>query len=1088
MARDRNNVVPRALGTHIPVEPEQSAEACGQDDSQRSSAAKASRKRVSNWNLGSIKRFPRPTAPPAMAAYKGRRWLPDNRTFDDYEGGPTIEMLRPPSNVHPTMIYHSARMELSAAWATWVDHGYRIKPSTFQMFYQCRPLDTMEHIMPIGTLDSYDSSMQVPDRVTGAYSLDRTGAQKGGSGVRISDVVILSASDMIKSAEQYDPPLQEQCRYGHDLFVRGCTSGSDGDERPIYVDLELDAIRFDEDDISISVDIDSIIWMTKTLRLRGTIGVYMTPPFHSKPGISKHNHAYLDLLIPQSEEDAHEPGGRAEWLSLRVKMDSIPHLCIGRISSAASTLNVYIFFPRLKHDDAISGKKVTIIPNEVEDIFWDRVLLPSIGDCADISWQAYMKQSLQEARYKNKGGSGTTGGKGTQKIIPLSNDDFLEVQVRMHDRIKDGHMELSMFGSCFFVLEGKGIKLITKDGQRGRFQGPEDALLHNLPDLDWNHMMDRTHGELLVDVGISFTPRSSDVPVVGLWRLDALEASFGAGGYNKGQLHHHNTLSRYGALQAEMQRERCQQTHVAFRSAYNLYYEAVRTTNNQVSFAMDSDAYKTSSNYMTECFNIARVLTGSKGKTYGVRDEYRTSGKAARLILESVMSKAEEYLRSDPVLWIPSEVWFGFLARRVREVQRTQIAIVRRHPQNLGILTSILNYMLRSTTSTPIVFDSHLRESLALLEYRNVLETAGMFFLQDFDLANDTCLYDVQQQDDITVLALMGANTKVQRARTAARLEISRADAESESEEFPLGRRPSWARLKSAIASSPAHIMKPWVWLSRLSRTQLSVGRLFVMCTRHLWLMLKDEIFQGIRPCPESLQEAMKCWTTTSITDTLAAVTFDACNIGLQDHTGVTPGRMGPRSKSFAHRLSIFFPSPELLKKGGSQWFSLWTGEGYIAEFHRLLKGMDDDEKTLLQDGLADIFSNLHCLPASTAAAVWRVKQSAIVFVTNPAFYKIECLGRAGESRRGPVVRRPVNVIKGKRIFTADLMDVMPFDALGALRKQSDRQKRRDLHKKLTKANKHKRVPPPPRSRTRSRPFPLSSPNPVCDDTMDVDD
>ncbi|KAG1830300.1 hypothetical protein F4604DRAFT_1947081 [Suillus subluteus] len=149
---------------------------------------------------------------------------------------------------------------------------------------------------------------------------------------------------------------------------------------------------------------------------------------------------------------------------------------------------------------------------------------------------------------------------------------------------------------------------------------------------------------------------------------------------------------------------------------------------------------------------------------------------------------------------------------------------------------------------------------------------------------------------------------------------------------------------------------------------------------------------------------------------------------------------------------------------------------------------MDDDEKTLLQDGLADIFSNLHCLPASTAAAVWRVKQSAIVFVTNPAFYKIECLGRAGESRRGPVVRRPVNVIKGKRIFTADLMDVMPFDALGALRKQSDRQKRRDLHKKLTKANKHKRVPPPPRSRTRSRPFPLSSPNPVCDDTMDVDD
>jgi len=642
MARDRSSIVPRALGTHIPLAPPQPAETRGQDDSQRSSAAIASRKRVSNWNLGSIKRFPRPTAPPAMAAYTGRRWLPDNRSFDDYEGGPTIEMMRPPSDVHPTMIYHSSRMELSAAWATWVDHGYRIKPSTFQMFYQCQPIATMEHIMPIGTSDPYEASMQVPDRVTGTYTLNRTGAHQGSGGVTVSDVVILSASDMIETAEQYDPPLQEECRYGHNLFVRGCTNVSDGDERPIYVDLELDAIKFDEEDITISVDIDSIIWTTKTLRLRGTIGIYMTPPFHSKPGISKHNHTYLDLLIPQSEEDAQEPGGRTEWLSLRVKMDSIPHLSIGRISSAASTLNVYIFFPRLKHDDAISGKRVTIIPHEVEDIFWDRVLLPAIGDCADISWQPYMKQSLNEARYKNTGRSGVTGGRGTPKIIPLSNDDFMDVQGRMHDRIKDGHMELSMFGSCFFVLEGKGIKLITKDGQRGRFQGPEEALLRNLPDLDWHHMMDRKHGELLVDVGVSFTPRSSDVPVVGLWRLDALEASFGAGGYNKGQLHHHNTLSRYGALQAEMQKERCQQTHVAFRSAYNLYYEAVRTTNNQVSFATDSDAYKTSSNYMTECFNIERVLTGSKDKTYGVRDEYRTSGEAARLILDSVITKVSD--------------------------------------------------------------------------------------------------------------------------------------------------------------------------------------------------------------------------------------------------------------------------------------------------------------------------------------------------------------------------------------------------------------------------------------------------------------
>jgi hypothetical protein len=59
----------------------------------------------------------------------------DDRTFDDYEGGPTIEMLMAPIDVQPTMIYHSAGMEISAGWAAWVNHGYRIRPSSFQMFY-----------------------------------------------------------------------------------------------------------------------------------------------------------------------------------------------------------------------------------------------------------------------------------------------------------------------------------------------------------------------------------------------------------------------------------------------------------------------------------------------------------------------------------------------------------------------------------------------------------------------------------------------------------------------------------------------------------------------------------------------------------------------------------------------------------------------------------------------------------------------------------------------------------------------------------------------------------------------------------------
>jgi hypothetical protein len=433
--------------------------------------------------------------------------------------------------------------------------------------------------------------------------------------------------------------------------------------------------------------------------------------------------------------------------------------------------------------------------------------------------------------------------------------------------------------------------------------------------------------------------------------------------------------------------------------------------------------------------------------------------------------QAREYLKSEPILWIPSKIWFELLRRRVREIQRTQITIVKKNPPNLGILTGVLNHMLRSTTSTPIVFDSHVRESLALLEYRNILETAGMFFLQDFDMNSDTCLDEVQQMDDVHVLALMGVNAKAQRDR-AVRMSKAWESTESELEDYPIGRTPTWTRLKAAIANSPAMIMRPWTWSPRLGNTQLSIGRLVVKFTLHMWLMLAEEVFKGPRPHPRSLQEAMKCWTITSIDDTLAAVAFEACNAGLQDGTGVAPGIMGPKSRPFLDRCTLFFPEPDAPHKDNPQWSALWEGDGYIADFHRTVEAMDGDQEELLKQGLREIFSELHCLPASSAR-VWTQKNDAIVFTTNPTFYKIHCIGRGSDSqKRAPRARRTMKLIKGKRIFAADLMETQPFDADGNLRRKTEKQKRRELRVKMSMAKKNKRVPPPPRPR---RPFPMTA-------------
>lgn len=427
------------------------------------------------------------------------------------------------------------------------------------------------------------------------------------------------------------------------------------------------------------------------------------------------------------------------------------------------------------------------------------------------------------------------------------------------------------------------------------------------------------------------------------------------------------------------------------------------------------------------------------------------------------------------MLWIPSDIWFEFIARRVREVQRTQIAVVKKNPPNLGILTGILNHMLRATITTPIAFDSHVRESLALIKFKTVLETAGMLFLQEFDICSTTCIDEVQQVDDVHVLALMGVNAKMQRDRAVGTAETYR-DVDLEPEEFPLGRTPSWKSLKSAIANTPGQMMRHWIWPVRLSNASLSVGRLIILFTRQIWLMPIDAVIKGIRPYPTTFPDAMKCWTVTSVDDTLASVAFEACNVGLQNRAGVTPGRMGPRAKSFADRSNVFFP-PENAKKDGSQWDELSKGDGYIAEYHRTLNGMGEEEQLALHSEIREVFSNLHCLPASAGTRVWKVKRSAAVFITNPAFYRMDCLGDAdNRTMRRPMPRCITKILKGKRVFAADLTDSMHFDARGNLRLQNERQKRRNLMKKITIAKKNKRLPPPPHAR-QTRPFPLPRPH-----------
>ncbi|KAG8218236.1 hypothetical protein J3R82DRAFT_3805 [Butyriboletus roseoflavus] len=107
-----------------------------------------------------------------------------------------------------------------------------------------------------------------------------------------------------------------------------------------------------------------------------------------------------------------------------------------------------------------------------------------------------------------------------------------------------------------------------------------------------------------------------------------------------------------------------------------------------------------------------------------------------------------------------------------------------------------------------------------------------------------------------------------------------------------------------------------------------------------MWLILDRTSLKGIEPTPISLSDVIKCWTASSIDQILFYITFKACNTGFEKEEGAAHGCDGPRSKSFANHMEIYFSSQEIssISRTNSQWSAFWNEQGYIKAYHKLLE------------------------------------------------------------------------------------------------------------------------------------------------------
>jgi hypothetical protein len=528
--------------------------------------------------------------------------LPSNKDFDEYLEGPTIEDHTTNSDAWdslPTNPY--AIPFIRGCWENFKDYGYRLEPSFALMFNNEDPKLVEEHLLPTQSLSP--NSPHLNDK---------------------RPQMEMSIEDM--NSYSSDPWSSDAVK----AFVCGKLGPT---EEEFVIDPTFDKVPLSIDNITINFDIDSMIWVTHHLKFNQAISVHVLPSYSNLPPIYRNNHVYVNILMPRSDLDKSTHfSDRQEWFSKPFPVSVIPHMHFATLGRGAGSINISVMFPRMIHRNEYSGFRVNKVPFEVQCFWLTGIVLPAIVAVAIAGEEEYVNYNLDEWRWKACHHDAFTNVK-TSAIIPSKLD---RLQFVMRDIISKNYIDFGMFGSFFFVSDARGIKSLTLGDD------PYAALKREYSSMDWEYAMERKNGQLFLDLGISYHPKThSGEPLVGLWRLDALAESYDAAGMTKGVIHHTTTLSEYGNRQSSMDQYRSHVVQIPFRQSYNLAFEAIRSPGKKNYFCDDKEAYNNTAEFQQCLSKYRTLLTSSEMKSFGVREEIRGSGRAIIEALKHCKNKVK---------------------------------------------------------------------------------------------------------------------------------------------------------------------------------------------------------------------------------------------------------------------------------------------------------------------------------------------------------------------------------------------------------------------------------------------------------------
>lgn len=391
--------------------------------------------------------------------------------------------------------------------------------------------------------------------------------------------------------------------------------------------------------------------------------------------------------------------------------------------------------------------------------------------------------------------------------------------------------------------------------------------------------------------------------------------------------------------------------------------------------------------------------------------------------------QVNDTLSSEPILWLPAATWFEFLARRLECLSDTQRYFSDHQDEisNYGILTGLISYMMQSVVFTPTMVASHVTESLGRLRYRSNVDHFGMFFLHDLHLDNlSNPIPELISNDNAAVMQQLGVSMRTRRKDAAIQ-----QDRDTASEEYPIGKTPSWSEVRVCLRNEPWKLMKPWSLPDDVSAygdaeegsVEWTAAQLFTRFTLHIWaalnhgwkrLLVEDEM-------EDEFRAAVQSWTVRTVHDRVPQALFTPCNALL---SGRIPGR---KASSFSERRALYFVEAET--DVPQLWQPMRDNPGYLGYYDELTKPMTTGEIVRLHECLERILDLCQCLPDSirdeSRGHLWKIKGGRVVILTNPRYYKVQRIGDGGASG---VRQRRAPTHEGKVALTKKILAIAGFE------------------------------------------------------------